>query len=82
LFETVHGSAPDIQGRNIANPTAMLLAAIMLLQHIAERQAAQRIRVALEDVLLKGECRTADLGGKATTTEFADAIIREIEKSS
>jgi isocitrate dehydrogenase (NAD+) len=80
LFETVHGSAPDIQGRNIANPTAMLLAAIMMLQHIAERAAAERIRNALEAVLLKGECRTADLGGKATTTRFADAIIREMER--
>ena len=80
LFETVHGSAPDIQGRNIANPTAMLLAAIMMLQHFAERAAAERIRNALEAVLLKGECRTADLGGKATTTRFADAIIREMER--
>jgi isocitrate dehydrogenase (NAD+) len=80
LFETVHGSAPDIQGRNIANPSAMLLAAIMLLRHISEAKAAQRIADALESVLLKGECRTADLGGKATTTQFADAIIKEIER--
>jgi isocitrate dehydrogenase (NAD+) len=80
LFEAVHGSAPDIQGRNIANPTAMLLAATMMLRHIAEAKAAQRIIDAIESVLLKGECRTADLGGKATTTQYADAIIREIEK--
>jgi isocitrate dehydrogenase (NAD+) len=80
LFEAVHGSAPDIQGRNIANPTAMLLAATMLLRHISEAKAAQRIADAIESVLLKGDCRTADLGGKATTTQFADAIIKEIER--
>jgi isocitrate dehydrogenase (NAD+) len=80
LFEAVHGSAPDIQGRNIANPTAMLLAANMMLRHISEAKAAQRIADAIESVLLKGECRTADLGGKATTSQFADAIIKEIEK--
>ncbi|HWH78145.1 MAG TPA: isocitrate/isopropylmalate family dehydrogenase, partial [Candidatus Binatus sp.] len=80
LFEAVHGSAPDIQGRNIANPLALLLAAILLLRHISELKAAQRIGDAIESILLKGECRTADLGGKATTTQFANAIIKEIEK--
>ena len=79
IFETVHGSAPDIKGKNIANPIAMIQAAVMMLHHIAERAAADRISQALEQVLSKGEVMTADLGGSATTTKFADAIIRAIE---
>lgn len=80
LFETVHGSAPDIKGRNIANPTAMILAAVMMLDHLGERRAAKRIFAALETVLLKGERLTPDLKGSATTSQFGDAIIREIER--
>jgi isocitrate dehydrogenase (NAD+) len=80
LFEPVHGSAPDIKGKNIANPTAMIQAAVTMLDHIAERKAANKISAALETVLLKGEVLTRDLGGTATTKQFADAIIREIEK--
>jgi isocitrate dehydrogenase (NAD+) len=80
LFESVHGSAPDIQGKNIANPTAVILASVMMLQHIAERKAAARIAAALETVLSSGARLTADLGGKATTTQFADAIIRQMER--
>jgi isocitrate dehydrogenase (NAD+) len=80
LFESVHGSAPDIQGKNLANPTAVILAAVMMLEHIGEAKAAARISAALEAVLIKGERRTADLGGSATTTQFADAIMREIER--
>ena len=80
LFETVHGSAPDIKGKNIANPTAMILAAVMMLNHISEKKAAERISAALETVLRKGDCLTPDLGGSATTTKFAEAIIREIER--
>jgi isocitrate dehydrogenase (NAD+) len=80
LFEPVHGSAPDIKGKNIANPTAMIQAAVTMLNHIAERKAAKTISAALETVLLKGEVLTRDLGGRATTKQFADAIIREIEK--
>ncbi len=80
LFEPVHGSAPDIKGKNIANPTAMIQAAIMMLRHISERAAANRISLALERVLMRGEVLTADLGGTASTKKFADAIIREIEK--
>ncbi len=79
LFETVHGSAPDIKGKNIANPTAMILAAVMMLNHISEKKAAERIFAALETVLKKGDCLTPDLGGSATTTKFAEAIIRAIE---
>ena len=80
LFETVHGSAPDIKGKNIANPTAMILAAVMMLSHIGEKKAATRISNALEVVLQRGDRLTPDLGGSATTTKFADAIIREIER--
>jgi isocitrate dehydrogenase (NAD+) len=80
LFETVHGSAPDIKGKNIANPTAMILAGVMMLNHIGEERAAKRISTALETVLRKGDCLTPDLGGSATTTKFADAIIGEIER--
>jgi isocitrate dehydrogenase (NAD+) len=80
LFEPVHGSAPDIKGKNIANPTAMIQAAVMMLQYIGEKKAAKKITDALETVLLKGEALTPDLGGKAATKRFASAIVREIEK--
>src|SRR5262249_47045086 len=80
LFESVHGSAPDIKGKNIANPTALILAAVMMLEHISEKVAARRIYGALETVLMKGEVLTPDLGGSGTTTKFADAIIKEIER--
>jgi isocitrate dehydrogenase (NAD+) len=80
LFEAVHGSAPDIKGKNIANPSAMIQAAIMMLRHLSEKAAANRISSALERVLMRGEVLTADLGGTATTKRFADAIVREIEK--
>ncbi len=80
LFETVHGSAPDIKGKNIANPAAMIQAAVMMLRHISEHAAARRISVALERVLTRGEVKTRDLGGTATTKKFGEAIVREIEK--
>jgi isocitrate dehydrogenase (NAD+) len=80
LFESVHGSAPDIAGKNIANPTAVILAAIMMLEHISENRAAARLSTALHSVLARGERLTGDLGGSATTTQFAEAIHREIEK--
>ena len=80
LFETVHGSAPDIKGKNIANPTAMILAAVMMLDHISEKAAADNIRRALEHVLKRGESLTPDLGGSATTKKFAEAIVKEIER--
>jgi len=80
LFETVHGSAPDIKGKNIANPTAMILAAAMMLRHISEKAAADKIHSSLEKMLVKGECLTPDLGGSATTKKFAEALIKGIEK--
>jgi isocitrate dehydrogenase (NAD+) len=81
VFEAVHGSAPDIADQNLANPTALLLSALMMLEHIDERTAAARIRTALEGILSDGRIRTRDLGGTASTTEFTDAICRELEKS-
>jgi isocitrate dehydrogenase (NAD+) len=79
VFEAVHGSAPDIADKNLANPTALLLSGLMLLEHIGERERANRIRAALDRVLAAGVVRTRDLGGTATTTEFTDAVCREIE---
>jgi isocitrate dehydrogenase (NAD+) len=81
LFEAVHGTAPDIAGLNMANPTALLLSAVLMLEHIEERDAAARVRTALSRVMQKGEIRTRDLGGTASTTEFTQAICREIERS-
>ena len=80
VFEAVHGSAPDIADKNVANPTALLLSALMMLQHIGEQERAERIRTALSGVLVAGRVRTRDLGGEASTTEFTDAVCREIEK--
>jgi isocitrate dehydrogenase (NAD+) len=74
VFEAVHGTAPDIAGRNVANPTGLLLSAVMMLRHIGEKAAANAIMSALGRVLTKGETRTPDLGGRATTSEFARAI--------
>jgi isocitrate dehydrogenase (NAD+) len=79
VFEAVHGSAPDIALKNLANPTALLLSALMMLDHIGEREASARIRGALDAVLLDGAIRTRDLGGSATTTEFTDAICQRLQ---
>jgi isocitrate dehydrogenase (NAD+) len=81
VFEAVHGSAPDIAGRNLANPTALLLSGMMMLDHIGERAKSERIRRALETVLREGVVRTRDLGGTASTTEFTEAVCREIERN-
>lgn len=75
LFEAVHGTAPDIAGKNVANPIALLLSALMMLRHIGETEAAARIDAALNHVLFARETITRDLGGTASTTEFTDAII-------
>ncbi len=80
VFEAVHGSAPDIADKNLANPTALLLSGLMMLEHIGETTRAAGIRAALDAVLADGRVRTRDLGGAATTTEFTDAICREIER--
>ena len=79
VFEAVHGSAPDIAGQNVANPTALLLSGLMLLRHVGERAAADVIFGALSRVLAGGTTLTRDLGGTASTTEFTDAVLREID---
>ncbi|MGH7770253.1 MAG: isocitrate/isopropylmalate family dehydrogenase, partial [Candidatus Binatia bacterium] len=78
IFEAVHGSAPDIKGQNKANPTAMILAAVMMLKRIGETEAADMIYAALVNVFTKRKIFTSDLGGTATTTEFAKAIMKEL----
>jgi isocitrate dehydrogenase (NAD+) len=78
VFEAVHGTAPDIAGRNLANPTALLLSALLMLQHLGEASRAAAIRLALERVLTRGDVRTQDLGGTATTSDYTDAICTEI----
>jgi isocitrate dehydrogenase (NAD+) len=80
VFEAVHGSAPDIASKNLANPMALLLSALMMLEYLGEPEAAGRIRGALDRVLTAGGVRTRDLGGTASTTEFTSSICREIEK--
>ena len=75
VFEAVHGSAPDIAGKGIANPTALLQSAILMLNHIEERQAAEKIETAMLKVFAEGKVRTRDIGGAASTDQFADAII-------
>jgi len=79
VFEAVHGSAPDIAGKHIANPTALLLSAVLMLRHIDEGAAADRIMRALGKVLIAREVRTRDLGGTASTLEFADAISKTLQ---
>ena len=78
IFEAVHGSAPDIAGKNLANPTALLRSALLLLRHIGEPNAALQIRHALEKVYRTRDKLTRDVGGKAGTLEFADAVIEAI----
>jgi isocitrate dehydrogenase (NAD+) len=75
VFEAVHGSAPDIAGQGIANPTALLQSGIMMLRHLGEREAAERIEDAMLKVFREGKVRTRDIGGTAKTSEFARAII-------
>jgi isocitrate dehydrogenase (NAD+) len=78
IFEAVHGSAPDIAGKGIANPTALLLAACMMLDHVRSRRTAQAIRAALDRVLREDGVRTRDLGGDAKTRQFTKAVIARL----
>jgi len=79
VFEAVHGSAPDIALKNLANPTALLLSGLMMLDHIGEREKGSKIRGALDKVLLERKVRTRDLGGESSTSEFTDAVCREVQ---
>jgi len=79
VFEAVHGSAPKYAGQNKVNPLALLLSGILMLKHIGEKEAAQKIESAVEKVLKEGKTLTYDLGGTAGTQEVADAIIAAME---
>src|ERR1700739_2813664 len=81
IFEAVHGSAPDIAGKNLANPTAVIRSGLLMLRHLGEHEAALKIRNALEKVYRHRDKLTRDVGGKATTSEFADAIIEAMESA-
>jgi NAD-dependent isocitrate dehydrogenase len=78
VFEAVHGSAPDIAGKGIANPTALLFSALMMLRHLGENEKAQRIGKAVLQVAGEGTSLTGDLGGKASTAEYRDAVIARL----
>jgi isocitrate dehydrogenase (NAD+) len=78
VFEAVHGAAPSIAGRGIANPTALMLTAVLMLKHLNERERATKIQTALEKVLAEGKRLTRDLGGEATTLEFTEAVIHAL----
>ncbi len=80
MFEAVHGSAPDIAGEGVANPTALILAAALLCDQIDQAVVGDRTRAGVERVLLEGQVRTPDLGGTATTDEFCDAVVESEER--
>jgi isocitrate dehydrogenase (NAD+) len=78
VFEAVHGSAPDIAGKGLANPTAMILSSVLMLIHLKELDAANRLQAAVEKVYADHQCLTPDVGGRATTPEFTEAVIRAL----
>ena len=78
IFEPVHGSAPKIAGKNMANPTAMLLSAVLMFQHLGETEKAALIASAVEKVYANGKLRTADLGGDSSTSQFTDAVVQHL----
>jgi isocitrate/isopropylmalate dehydrogenase len=78
MFEAVHGSAPDIAGLGVANPSSLTLSAAMLLDHVGQPEVATRIRSALTSVLADPELRTRDVGGSQGTRGFTDAVIRQL----
>jgi isocitrate dehydrogenase (NAD+) len=78
LFEAVHGTAPDIAGKGVANPTAVMLAGVMLLEHIGERTAADRLVTAIRETIASKEATTPDLGGSATSRMFTNAVLKRL----
>ena len=78
IFEAVHGSAPDIAGKNLANPIALIFSSAMMLEHLGEKEAAKRVRRAVLAVLREGKTLTHDLGGSAGTTEITEAIAARV----
>jgi isocitrate dehydrogenase (NAD+) len=82
VFEAVHGSAPKYAGQNKANPTALMLSGVLLLRHIGQQPAAERVEAAIRAVIAEGRTVTYDLGGTAGTSEFADAIVARLESAA
>jgi tartrate dehydrogenase/decarboxylase/D-malate dehydrogenase len=80
MFEPVHGSAPDIAGRGIANPVGQIWSGAMMLEHLGEQQAARGVEAAIEEVLESGECHTPDMGGKAGTTDLGGAVADAVQR--
>ncbi len=80
VFEAVHGSAPDLAGRGLANPLALIMSGVMMLHHLGETTAAERIKAAYDAVLNRGdpEVLTRDIGGRATTRRFTEAVIEQL----
>jgi isocitrate dehydrogenase (NAD+) len=78
VFEAVHGTAPDIAGKGLANPTALMQSAVLMLAHLGERDASARLQNAIHQVYAEGKNLTGDVGGKASTTQFTDAIIAKL----
>ena len=78
VFEAVHGSAPDIAGKSIANPTALILSAVLMLRYLNEKQAADKIENAVRAVFANGKVLTGDLGGKASTDQFVEAVLAKM----
>ncbi len=81
MFEAVHGTAPDIAGKGLANPTALLMSSLLMLDHLGERPAARRIEKALEKVYREGKHTTRDVGGRAGTDQFAEAVITALDSN-
>jgi isocitrate dehydrogenase (NAD+) len=82
IFEAVHGSAPDIAGKNMANPTALLRSSLLMLKHLGEHEAEAKIKRALDNVYRTREKLTKDVGGQAGTSQFADSVIEEMQSAS
>jgi isocitrate dehydrogenase (NAD+) len=78
MFEAVHGTAPDLAGKGVANPTGLILSACMMLDYLGRKAIGDRIRRAIETVVRTGEARTRDMGGDAGTEAFADALVRRL----
>jgi len=81
MFEPIHGSAPDIAGKNIANPVATILSGAMMLDHLGEIKVAQAIEDAVEKVLSEGKVRSHDLGGDSSTEEVGDEVVKKLKLS-
>lgn len=77
IFEAVHGTAPDIEGKGIANPTGLLLSGCLLLEHVGQNECAKKVRTAIETVMAKKETRTGDLGGPLNTAQYAENLIAQ-----